>query len=244
MTDIVGITRVRDESLIIGDTIRHFLKYCDQIILYDDCSTDDTVAIAQQAGGKRIRIIPGDRHRPDRQMENTRHRAILLNHARQMGGEWCLCFDADERLIGELPPLEGDGFQFRLFDGYLTKDRQEMPEAGGRLSLVPRLWGPEYRDILMLFRIDKAAYRGTGRREPLLDGEIALAPVMVKHFGKCISIEQWEETCNYYCEGFPGPFRTKWAARRGKAIHTMSDFNRYLFEWEHLMGTPSAWVKI
>lgn len=239
-----GITRVRNESLIIADTIEHYLKHCDRIILYDDCSTDDTVEIALETGRDRINYIPGDEWRSDRSMENTRHRAILTAAALDMGAEWCLCFDADERLVGEVPPLEGDGFRFRLFDGYMTPLLQAPHISGLPLDTLNRMWGPEYRDILMLFRTDKARYVGTGRREPALKGRITLAPTMVKHYGKCLSVGHWEETCEYYTKGFPAHFRTKWAARKGKAIHTASDFGHPLFTWEDLMHIPSSWIRL
>ena len=57
---LVGLTRVRNEALIIADTIQHLLSYCEHVILFDDCSTDDTVAIAAEAGGKYITIICND----------------------------------------------------------------------------------------------------------------------------------------------------------------------------------------
>ena len=239
-----GITRVRNESLIIADTIEHFLGYCDQIILYDDCSQDETVEIARQAGGDRLHIIHGDRWRVDRQGENTRHRHILHKHAQSIGAEWCLCFDADERLVGELPKLQGDGFTFRLFDGYMTPLLGAPCISGLPLDTLARMWGPEYRDILMLFRTSAAAYAGTGRREPKLKGVIAEAPIMVKHYGKCLSVEHWEETCDYYMTGFPASFRNRWAVRKGKAIHVKSDFDRPLFTWNDLMVNEAAWVKI
>src|SRR5690606_812836 len=116
-------------------TLAHFLAICDAIVLYDDCSTDETVAIAR--GFDRVTVIPGDEWRADRDAEETRHRAIAMERAKAMGAEWCLCFDADERLVGELPDLSADGYLFRLFDGYMTPDLQ-APYAGGDLASLPR----------------------------------------------------------------------------------------------------------
>ena len=240
---IIGLTRVRNESLIIADTIRHFLGYCGHIILYDDCSTDDTIEIAEAAGGDRITIICGSEWRLERTAEETRHRALLLDYARAMGADWCLYFDADERLVGDLPELAGDGFRFRLFDGYLTHERCEDYTAGD-LAALPRMWGPEYRDILMLFRVAKARYEGLDRREPILNGQIALAEVKVKHFGKCLSIAHWEETCDYYATHFPEPYQSKWAGRKGQAIHLRSDFGRPLQTWSELMENADSWVRL
>jgi glycosyltransferase involved in cell wall biosynthesis len=240
----MGITRVRNEALIIEDTINHFLGYCDAIILYDDYSTDDTVDIARETGKDRIHIIRGNRWRPDRHSENTRHRKLVHHHAQAVGAEWCLCFDADERLVGDLPPLEGSGYLFRLFDGYLTEERRELYYPGEDLADLPRMWGPEYRDILMLFRTDAATWPRRGLREPVLQGERNRCNVFVKHYGKCMSVEHWEETCEYYMSGFPPSFKNKWQARKGKAIHTMSDFGRPLFTWSALMTMQQAWRRL
>jgi glycosyltransferase involved in cell wall biosynthesis len=225
---ITGITRVRNESLIIKDTLTHFLKFCDRVILYDDASDDGTAEIAETFGN--VEVIRGKTWLEDRPAEETRHRKLLLERVKTF---WTLCFDADERLVGELPDLSADGYKFRLFDGYMTPARNE-PYLGGALEDLPRQWGPEYRDILMLFRTAKAVYVGPDRREPILHGRIELAGIRVKHYGKCLSAKHWEDTCDYYAACWPEPYKTKWAERRGKAIHTSSDFGRDLYYWEEL----------
>lgn len=240
---LIGISRIRNESLIIADTVRHFLSRCDGLVLYDDCSTDDTVKLAKAAGLDRVEIIQGTEWRLDRPAEETRHRKILLERARKMGADWCLCFDCDERLMGGLPPLTGAGYRFRLFDGYLTKHRQAL-YTGGDLVVLPRMWGCEFRDILMLFPVNGARYEGLDRREPIVTGKPVLAPVFIKHFGKCLSIEQWEETCAYYAEHFPEPYRSKWEGRKGKAIHELSDFGGPLYRWEELMLNEDVWRRL
>lgn len=225
---IVGITRVRNEELIIEDALRHALKHVDRVILYDDASMDQTEEIARSFD--LVDVIRGGEWRRDRPAEETRHRALLLDKAKIIGAKWCWCFDADERIEGDFPALDADAYRFRLFDGYMTPDCRQ-PYEGGALDDLPRMWGPEYRDILMLFRVSAATYRGRDRREPIISGRTELADVMVKHFGKCLSVDHWEDTCNYYADHWPEPYRSKWAARRGKAIHAESDFGRPLYQW-------------
>jgi len=243
----MGITRVRNEASIIADTIYHFLEYCNHIILYDDCSEDDTVALARQAGKGSITIIQGRRWITDRVAEETRHRDLLLHKAARLGAEWCLYFDADERLIGNLPKLKGDGFRFRLFDGYMTQSRQvpyDYCRRFRKLVDLKRMWGPEYRDILMLFRTESSRYIGLDQREPVVHGSVSLADIKVKHFGKCLSVEHWEETCDYYATYFPKRYKQKWLARKGKAIHTHSDFGRELLTWQELIDHSDKWIKL
>lgn len=245
---LIGITRVRNEALIIGDTIQHYLDRCDRIVMYDDDSTDDTVAIAAAVGGEQVEIIRGTTWQVDRRPEETRHRALVLERARSLGADWALCFDADERLVGDLPNLEtarANGFTFRLFDGYLTEILQS-PYTRGPLEDLPRMWGPEYRDILILFRVSASRFVGDGNRCPRTAGVIKRAPgVFVKHYGKCLSVDHWEDTCRYYAaEGWPDHYRRKWAKRMGKAIHTTSDRGRALRTWDHLMTRQARWRRL
>jgi glycosyltransferase involved in cell wall biosynthesis len=226
---ITGITRVRNESLIIEDTMKHFLKYCDNIIVYDDKSEDQTPDIC--AGFKNVTVIRGKEWSLNRQWEETRHRALLLSHVKT---DWVLCFDADERLFGDLPDLTHDGYRFKLFDGYMTEDLK-MEYLQGSLENLPRMWGPERRDILMLFRKDKSRYVGLDQREPVVQGHVETTQTFVKHFGKCLSVDHWEETCDYYSTYFPEPYKSKWEARKGKAIHTKSDFGRELYTWDEVI---------
>ena len=228
---LIGITRVRNEALIIADTMRHMLGYCDRIIAYDDASTDETAAI--MAGFDHAQVIRGDNWRTDRKSEETRHRAMLLDRAKAAGADWCFCFDADERPVGELPDMAADAYTLRLFDGYLTPESK--PYKAGRLADLPRAWGPEYRDIVMLFRPDAARYDRPDQRAPTITGQVRDSGMQVKHYGKCLSVEHWEETCKYYAEHFPEPYRSKWQARKGKAIHHASDFCRPLYDWPEVV---------
>lgn len=237
---LIGITRVRNESLIIEDTLKHFLERVDHIVLYDDASTDDTVEIASSFD--RVTVLQGAQWNTDRATEETRHRRIALTQAARTGAKWCLCFDADERLYGDLPAMDAgapDGYRLQLFDGYMTPTLK-MEYQSGRLELLPRMWGPERRDILMLFRVEGARFIGLDQREPVIAGPVERTQTFVKHFGKCISVHQWEETCEYYSR-WP-KYAEKWNARRGKAIHTVSDFGRELYKWEDLIGNEKLQV--
>ena len=53
-----------------------------------------------------------------------------------------------------------------------------------------------------------------------------------QHYGKSLSVENWEETCDYYVRHFPfETYGRKWRDRKGRAIHTQSDFMWPLYEW-------------
>ena len=224
---IAGISRIRNESLILQDTLTHFLKHCDHIFIYDDCSTDNSVEIMRSFDD--VTVIEGKEWQQDQWQQETRHRSQVLELAREY--DMCLCFDADERLDGELPQGRG-GYTFNLYDGYMTKEYNK-PYISGDLSRLPRLWGIEKREILMYFEPKKAEYNKHGQREPSYSGRVQESNLKVKHYGKCLSVEHWEETCDFYAQYFP-QWREKWLKRKGKAIHTESDFNTPLINWNKL----------
>ena len=86
----------------------------------------------------------------------------------------------------------------------------------------------------MLYRnMPGMGYDRPDQRETNLPPDARVAEVgWVHHYGKAISVEEWENTCRYYAEHFPEPYRTKWRSRMGRAIHTESDFGRELIRWE------------
>jgi hypothetical protein len=95
-----------------------------------------------------------------------------------------------------------------------------------------KFFGPERRDILMLWRNRPQVFFAEGfAREPSGIERPATA-LYCQHYGKSLSVEHWEETCDYYIKHFPfETYGRKWLARKGQAIHTQSDFMRPLYEW-------------
>ena len=212
--------------MILEDTLTHFSKYCDHIFIYDDCSTDNSVEIMKSFDN--VTVIQGLEWLPNPWETQSIYRGLVLEKAK--GFDMCLCFDADERLVGDLPTEKG-GYTFDLYDGYMVKGSK--PYTYGKLSELPRMWGIECREIMFYFDPKKAKYDGKGQREPSYSGKRLKSDVKVKHYGKCLSVEHWEETCNFYSEYFP-QWREKWEGRKGKAIHTVSDFDTKLVKWEQL----------
>ncbi|MDJ0513330.1 MAG: glycosyltransferase family 2 protein [Methyloceanibacter sp.] len=238
---LVAMTRVRNEALILPDTLDYLSQHVDAIIVYDDASTDETVDLLR-AHPKVALIVANHQWERDvdaRRRAEGRHRGLLLDLARaQLPHDWMFCFDPDERVSGNLrDAVEGadaacDALRVRLFDAYLTADDQEPYTSGQKLMDFRRLYGPEQRDILMLWR----NHAGIGFAEG--DGRTPRGMTAVKtdlycqHYGKSLSVSHWEETCDYYIQHFPyETYGAKWEARKGKAIHAESDFGNPLYEW-------------
>src|SRR3954454_6036729 len=82
---LIGITRVRNEALILRDTLDYVGKQVDAIIAYDDASTDRTLEIL---GGhpKRAFVVANRAWETDieaRRLAEGRHRGLLLQAARE-----------------------------------------------------------------------------------------------------------------------------------------------------------------
>lgn len=221
--------RVRNEEDIIEDSLDHMAEVCSRgIVVWDDLSTDRTADICRSHPSV-IQVMSRGRRIYHDQGERRKQCAMSTS------SEWILCMDADERLV-DMPVLWDDvvdtsAFFFRFFDFYITEDDVDAHWS-------ERQWiGPEYRDITVLWR-RKVWLGQIPVREPLLKVEPVYAGD-VKHYGKARTVARWEAKCDLYTTpGYPLAFREKWAARRGQAIHTVSDFGNPLIPWDERNLAP------
>jgi hypothetical protein len=239
---LVGVTRVRNEALILRDTLDYIGRQVGAIVAYDDASTDHTLEILRRH--PKVALILANRLWEEdiaaRRIAEARHRGLLLQTARErLKFDWMFCFDADERVTGDLRSFAAgpqaadcDGVRIRLFDAYMTPDDHAPYRSDLELLDFRRLFGPERRDILMLWRNrPEVVFAQQHAREP--GGAVRVrTDLYCQHYGKSLSVEHWEETCDYYMRHFPfDTYGSKWRDRKGRAIHTQSDFMRPLYEW-------------
>jgi len=236
---LIGITRVRNEALILPDALDYVGKNVDAIVAYDDASTDRTLEILGEHP-KVALVVTNRSWEADieaRRIAEGRHRGLLLQTAREhLQFDWIFCFDPDERVTGDLRGfIEGmhssdyDGVRIQLFDAYMTPGDHAPYQADRELSGFRRFFGPERRDILMLWR-NRLEFI-FAKREPS-GVEHVRTGLYCQHYGKALSVDHWEETCDYYIRHFPfDTYGRKWLERKGRAIHTQSDFMRPLYEW-------------
>jgi hypothetical protein len=239
---ILALLRVRNEELLLRDTLDHLAGFAQAIVAYDDASTDRTYEIltAHPAVALVVRNTRWQDGAEARLAAETRHRGLLYALARKrFAFAWCFCADADERYSGaiaafpdSLKAVGVDGVRVRLFDAYLTPEDSAPYQAGQPLANFRRFFGPERRDILMFWRnVPEVDFRGLDSREPQVDGNI-IHCFECQHYGKSLSSAHWDETCRYYRDHFPyETYGKKWEARLGKALHTQSDFGRPLYPW-------------
>lgn len=236
---VIGLMRIRNESLILEDTLSHFSSFVDFIICLDDCSKDQTVNVLRKSKNVAAIICNQIWRKDDRVSEETVHRQLLLDIARRYSPEWLFYSDCDERFVGGIKDFlystesrHIDGIRISLFDAYLTPSDNAPYERGRQLLNFRRFFGPERRDIMMIWRNrPDVNFVGLDAREPAGVGK-SITKFYCQHYGKSLSVQHWEETCDYYRTYFPEPYRTKWYSRKGKAIHLLSDFGRPLLNWE------------
>lgn len=97
---IVACMLVRDESDIIGDAIEfHLNNGVDFIIITDHCSIDGTADICRKFDNTHLILESGPLLAADL-------RTKMVNIAYEMGAEWCVPIDPDERWVGVEKLLE------------------------------------------------------------------------------------------------------------------------------------------
>jgi len=241
---VLGMIRLKDEALVLQDTLDALSDHVDAVVIFDDASTDDSVAIAKKHPLVK-EIIVNKRWRKGRVWEETANRRLLYQRAKAYSPEWFFYTDADERFEGkiyqyltkEVAP-QVNGIKIQLFDAYITPKDQQPYRQGERLYNFRKYFGVERRDILMIWRnVRSVDYILPDSREPSgVDGVIE-TKFFCQHYGKSLSIEQWEENCRYYSENFPA-YSQKWKERMGKAIHVESDFGTELKTWQEVKKRP------
>lgn len=240
---LIGITRVRNEALILQDALDYVGKHVDAIVAYDDASNDRTLEILREH--PKVALVVANRAWETdieaRRIAEGRHRGLLLQMAReQMQFDWIFCFDPDERVTGDLRGFveethssQHDGVRVQLFDAYMTADDQAPYQPGDALLGFRRFFGPERRDILMAWR-DRPKVISSKREPNGIDRVVT--GLYCQHYGKSLSVDHWEETCDYYIRHFPfETYGRKWLDRKGHAIHSQSDFMRPLYEWGDML---------
>jgi glycosyltransferase involved in cell wall biosynthesis len=192
----------KNEANDIGKCIASF-PFADEIIVVDDCSTDDTIRKAKELGARVvIRDSKGSFH------ENKN---LAIQEAK---GEWILSLDADEFVTEELAHSIKAALSNPGFDGYLV-DRQNY-FLGQWIRGCG--WYPDY--ILRLFRKGKAWWPLEIHNVPRLEKGNANAGILegpLIHYSYK-DLDQYFEKFNRYTSRLAIEYAEKKVSMRGLYI--------------------------
>src|SRR5207244_69720 len=88
---VLGALRIKNESAHIREVLERALAICERILVRDDSSTDDTVAICQSVG-ERVNVLPS----PYVGLDEVRDKNHLLSRIKAEDPEWVIWIDGDE----------------------------------------------------------------------------------------------------------------------------------------------------
>ncbi|MDX2114043.1 MAG: glycosyltransferase family 2 protein [Planctomycetota bacterium] len=114
---IVAAMPARNEAWIIGLSLSAALMWCDEAVVYDHGSTDETAAIVRDVAARhpgRVRLIEGR----EREWSEMTIRGILLEACRGRGATHVALIDADEILTADLVPTARELMRRGCVRGY------------------------------------------------------------------------------------------------------------------------------
>lgn len=183
MKGISAIVLTKNEQSKIGSCLES-LKWCDEIIVLDDNSTDETVRIAEKFGVKIYR----------RTLDNfSNQRNYALSKA---DGEWVLFVDADE-VISEVLAFEISNAVRNWTNG---PDNQYI---GFCIPRVDRIWGKELKYGESGIRLLRLAKKGFGEwggyvhEHWNIGGKVGLLRTPIRHYPHQ-TIAEFLKEINFY----------------------------------------------
>lgn len=100
---IIGFMLVKNESDILAQTLQSLLDYggFDQVLVFDNGSTDDTVTVAQRFASDRLAVFD----LPEPFSDNLKFENVYRHQHLMADGDWFAILDADELYRSHLRPL-------------------------------------------------------------------------------------------------------------------------------------------
>ena len=155
---LVAYGRAKNEELIIEEQLRRLLSFCDEIVINDTGSTDNTVKIARSFD--RVTVLESS----DNIDYNAAHQLnAALSIAKSKSPDWLLYFDMDQfydtNILYEIETLlnaeDVDIWSFRLYDGRFCSDWIGQQYNLDFICHTRMLCEPCYRVLPSLYRYSK-----------------------------------------------------------------------------------------
>lgn len=222
--------RIRNEELILEDTLNNMCEFCDHIYLYDDCSNDSSPEIYNSF--PRVSAIRNDKWNKNQTIIQGVQRSELFEYAKWKHPEANFIYlDADERIDFDFEAWDKkSAVIMTLYDARMTKKDCRDFSKDDKLKGFRKYFDPTPRQIPFIFNA-QAKYQGVDcERHPQTDNtsQNVINAGYVEHYGKAISKQHWQDTCKYYADTIP-IYAEKWEARK-KESGVVSSNN--LLTWE------------
>lgn len=165
MPRLSAIIIAKNEAAHIADCLDS-LAFCDERVVLDGGSIDDTVALAQKHGARVVSAPDWHGFGPQKNLALS-----------QATGDWVLSLDADERVSRALAAEIGKAIAEERADGY------QMPRRSSFCGRTMRHsgWYPDY--VLRLFRRGKARFSDDAVHERVIcDGLVARLTEPLLHY--------------------------------------------------------------
>jgi glycosyltransferase involved in cell wall biosynthesis len=200
-----GLLVIRDESDIIGETLRHVLTWADGVYVFDTGSTDGTWEIVNELAQRDRRVVPFMRQPV---YWHLGLRALLFDRFRDRfrRGDWIVRLDADE--MYHIAPQEfarsrvsrAEGrvrslmFEFVLTRSMVEADRASTGANGGSIVDRRRVYYIDPHPEVRMFRYRPSMRWTPDRDGPFDEGLMAYERIPVRHY-RCRDEAQVKKRC-------------------------------------------------
>jgi len=253
---LVGLTRVKNEEMMMQEHLDHMAKFCDSICVYDDRSTNGTLEIIKNHPKVKKILRTSKRWKPKPvgtvkdPLELWKKNQKMLNAARRsLKPDWFIFLDIDEffdeDLLRDLPKLlktkDYDAICFQMYDFFITEKDKDKPYKGD-IQSIRSYAGTEYRDQLFLFRnISGLYFKEAAHKEPIgfKNDRILYTKYKIKHYGKAKSVEDYYQKSKHYLKYRPHLRKSKFKFTQPPVRKDKSDLGK-LVKWEEIKKNLQA----
>jgi tetratricopeptide (TPR) repeat protein len=174
MGKVTACLVARDAAELLPDCIASVRNAVDEVLLVDNGSRDDTVAVARKEGA---RIVAADAEQ---------HEAARNAYLEAAKTPWILVIDADERLASPLPALDASA------DGYALERHDFIGEGHWASTRLVRL----FRRAPHIRYFDSTAHTAVAPAIARAGGRIALADTVVHHLDALLARDHHAKRAN------------------------------------------------
>jgi glycosyltransferase involved in cell wall biosynthesis len=97
MKRILAVMQLRNEEVYLPGCLEHLRGFVDGVVALDDGSEDGTAQILARDPSV-VSVISKPRTGGEHQWDELGNKRALLERSRDLGADWVLCWDADERM--------------------------------------------------------------------------------------------------------------------------------------------------